>query len=386
MADARADVVVVGGGIIGCAVAYYVARRGARALVVEASETGGGASGARVGMLAAQGEAHHPGPLLDLLLESRAEHRRLADDLIHFTGRDAGYVWAGTLRVATDEASRAELSKEHAWQRGRGLDARWLEGDDLRGLEPALSPDAAAGLYFPEDGQVNPPQLLEAMQLGIALAGSRVREYTRVTGFLRDGSRVTGVRTTSGDVHAGAVVLAAGVDSDLLASHLDVTLPLHPVKGELVTLRVRPPPIRSNVWDAERLYLVPKRDGRVVVGATEEPGVHDRRPTLGGVSRLGRAAMELVPGLADALFVEAWGGLRPGMPSGEPVLGTVDGLDGFLLATGHFRNGVLLSAVTGSAIGALALGEDPPVDLRPFRYRREAPAPGGRGPAPTRRS
>lgn len=369
-ADAGADVVVVGGGIIGCAVAYYVARRGARALVVEAGETGGGASGARAGMLAAQGEAHEPGPLLDLLLQGRAEHRRLADDLIGFTGRDVGYVWEGTLRVATDEASRAELSEEHAWQRDCGLDARWLEQDDLRGLEPALSADAVAGLYFPQDGQVNPPQLLEAMRLGIASAGSWVREYTRVTGFLRDRSRVTGVRTTSGDVHAGTVVLAAGIDSEPLASQLDVALTLNPVKGELVTVRARPPPIRTNVWDAERLYLVPKRDGRVIVGATEEPGVHDRRATLGGVSRLGRAAMGLVPGLADALFVEAWGGLRPGTPSGEPILGAVDGLEGFLLATGHFRNGVLLSAVTGSAIGAMALGEDSPVDLRPFRHGR----------------
>ncbi|MDP8977004.1 MAG: glycine oxidase ThiO [Actinomycetota bacterium] len=368
MAD-RADVVVVGGGIIGCAVAYYVARRGARALVVEAGETAGGASGARAGMLAAQGEAHHPGPLLDLLLEGRAEHHRLADDLLGFTGRDVGYLWAGTLRVATDETSRAELSEEHAWQRGCRLDARWLEEDALRELEPALSPDAVAGLYFPQDGQVNPPQLLEAMQVGIASAGSRVREYTRVTGFLRSGSRVIGVRTTSGDVHAGTVVLAAGVDSDLLASDLDVSLTLSPVKGELVTLRARPAPISANVWDAERLYLVPKRDGRVIVGATEQPDVPDPRPTLGGVSRLGQAAMGLVPGLADALFAETWGGLRPGTPSGEPVLGAVDWLDGFLLATGHFRNGVLLSAVTGSAVGALALGEDPPVDLSPFRYK-----------------
>ncbi len=373
MERVQADVAVIGGGIIGCAVGYDVARRGARAVVVEAGEAGGGASGALAGMLAAQGEAHQPGPLLDLLLAGRDQHKVLADDLIAFTGLDPEYTWEGTLRVAGDDQSREALTQEHAWQRDRGLDARLLSADGLRALEPAVRPDAVAGLHFPQDGQVNPPQLLEALQVGIGLAGSRILEYTTVTGFLGGRARVTGLVTTAGEVDADVVVLAGGDTSDQLAARLGLTLPMVPVKGQMVVARTRPVPIRANVWDAGRFYVVPKRDGRVVIGATEEPGVRDRRPTLGGIRDLGTAATVLIPSLAEALFEEAWGGLRPGTRSGNPILGPVHGIDGLLLATGHFRNGVLLSAVTGTAIGALALGEKPPIDLDAFDYQHHRP-------------
>lgn len=364
------DVAVVGGGVIGCSIAYHAARAGATVAVLEAGEVGQGASAAKAGMLAAQGEAHEPGPLLDLLLAGRDRHRLLGNDLAEVTGLDPGYVWAGTLRVATDEASQAALEREHAWQDAHGLATRWLDAEQLRELEPALTGQAVGGLYLPDDGQVNPPDVVTALVAGIARLGGEIHEFTHVTGFGIQGERVLGVRTTRGMVHAGRIVLAAGWASGGLLGELGFGLPVFPVKGELLVAHARPVPIRANVWDSKRLYLVPKRDGRVVIGATEQESVHDRRPTLGGVAALARAAVTLVPELAVARFDYAWGGLRPGTPSGEPLLGPVPGLERLLVATGHFRNGVLLSAITGAAVTALALDQPPPVDLDPFLPER----------------
>lgn len=365
------DVAIVGGGIIGCSVAYHAARRGARVALVEAEQIGSGASGAAAGMLNAQAEAHEPGPFLDLLLSSRRLHEPLGEELYEATGLDPEYVWAGTLRVATHEASRATFAAEYSWQRERGLAARWLDADEVRKLEPNLSPKSVAALYLPEDGQVNPPRLVQALALGAALGGARVMEATRVEGLMVEGRRVTGIRTGWGKIMAGAVVLAGGASSPLLSRELGVHLPVHPVKGEILAVNAQPAPVRTNVWDSE-CYVVPKRDGRVVAGATEEPGVYDRRPTLGGVAYLSRAAANLVPKLSCAPFASAWGGLRPSTPDGKPILGSVEGWEGLFLATGHYRNGVLLSAVTGESIAALALGESSPFDISPFSHGRFA--------------
>ncbi|MBA3472781.1 MAG: glycine oxidase ThiO [Rubrobacter sp.] len=369
--ESAVDLAIVGGGVIGCSVAYHATRLGARVALVEAERIGSGASGAAAGMLNAQAEAHEPGPFLDLLLSSRRLHKPLGEELYEATGLDPEYVWAGTLRVATDEASRETFAAEHSWQRERGLAARWLDADEVHELEPNLSPRSVAALYLPEDGQVNPPRLVQALALGATLGGARLMEATRVEGLVVEGRRVTGIRTAREKISAGAVVLAGGASSTLLSEELGVRLPVHPVKGEILAVNARPAPVRANAWGSE-CYVVPKRDGRVVVGATEEPGVYDRRPSLGGVAHLSRAAVNLVPELSRAPFASAWGGLRPGTPDGWPILGPVEGWEGLFLATGHYRNGVLLSAVTGESIAALALGEASPFDISPFLQGRFA--------------
>lgn len=363
-----ADVAIVGGGAIGCSVAYHAARRGARVVLLEAERLGSGSSGALAGMLSGQGELEPPGPFLDLMLLGRDRHRKLSEELGEATGIDPGYLWDGALRTATDGAAEEFLASVYRLQKAEGLGAEWLTGDEARELEPALSPKVTAGLYLPDDGQVNPPQLVQALARGAVLRGAEVQEATRVSAFLVDGDRVTGVRTTRGEVSARTVVLAGGAFSNLLSEQLGVRLPLYPVKGQMLVTNMWPPPITANVWDADNFYVVPKKDGRVIIGATEEPAVHDRRTTLSGVARLSQAAVGLIPGLSDALFVGTWGGLRPGTPSGRPMLGPVEGWEGLLLATGHFRNGVLLSAVTGEIVSSLALGEKTPTDVSPFLY------------------
>lgn len=335
----------------------------------ETEEIGAGASGAAAGILNAQAEAREPGPLLDLLLKSRTMHKPLSEELYEETGLDPEYAWSGTLRVALDERFARTLAETHSWQREAGLPVRWLEAEEARELEPGLPAATVAALYLPEDGQVNSPRLVRALALAAVRNGATIAEAERVVGFLTDNGAVTGVRTMREEVRAGTVVLAGGSASGLLFGGLSLHLPVHPVKGETLTLTSCPNAIKANVWD-EHCYLVPKRDGRMIVGATEEDGVYDPRPTLGGVAKLSGASARLLPKLAGATFAGAWGGLRPGTPSGLPFLGAVEEIEGLLLATGHYRNGVLLAPVTGEAIAALAFGEIPQLDISPFAFGR----------------
>ncbi len=194
-----ADIAIVGGGAIGCSVAYYAAQRGPRVVLLEAERLGSGSSGALAGMLSGQGEVEPPGPFLDLMLLGRERHRELSEQLQEDTGIDPGYVWDGALRTATDEASEEFFTDAYRSQKAEGLRAEWLTGDEARKLEPALSPKVTAGLYMPDDGQVNPPQLVQALARAAVLRDAEIQEATRVVEFLLDGNRVTGVRTTRGE-------------------------------------------------------------------------------------------------------------------------------------------------------------------------------------------
>lgn len=367
------DVLVVGGGVIGLSVAYHAARRGAKVTLLEAGRLGAGASGAAAGMLNAQAETHEPGAFLDLQLRSRDLHRALGPALYEETGLDPEYVWSGTLRVARTADFERSLAQTRRWQREHGLSAKWLDGEEARELEPEIAPDARAALYLPDDGQVNSRRLARALAQAASRRGAEIREATLVNGLVSERGKVTGANTAHGEILAGTVVLAGGVDSARLCEGLGLHLPVHPVKGETLAVEAMPAPVSANVWD-EDCYLVPKRDGNLIVGATEEPGVWDRRPTLGGVARLSGCATSLVPALSRSPVADLWGGLRPGTPSGWPVLGPVGGIEGLLLATGHYRNGILLSAVTGEEISALALGEESALDLAPFAYERHLEA------------
>lgn len=363
------DVAVIGGGVIGCSVAYHAAKLGARVALFEADTLSSGASGAAAGMLNAQAEAHSPGPMLDLMLKSRTMHHTLGPELYEATNLDPEHVWDGTLRVAHEESFAAKLKESYEWQRERGLAAKWLSGEDIRGIEASVSKGAICGMFLPDDGQVNSRRLVGAMSKAARKKGANIYEHSPVRRLVSSGDSITGIETDSGEIAAGCVVLAGGYASGSLLAPLGVGVPVFPVKGETVTLSGASHHLSANVWD-DGCYVVPKRDGRVVIGATEVPDDTDRRPTLGGVSQLTGAATKLLPSLAGATFSGAWGGLRPGTPDELPILGGIEGLGGFLLATGTYRNGILLAPVIGSAIAALALGGEPDLDLSPFALSR----------------
>ncbi|MFE6483495.1 glycine oxidase ThiO [Streptomyces sp. NPDC057757] len=375
-----ADVLVVGGGIIGLVTAWRAAQRGFTTALVD-PEPGGGAARVAAGMLAAVTELHYgEETLLGLNLASARRYPDFAAELTEATGQDLGYRRCGTLAVALDADDRAHLRELHALQRRSGLESEWLSGRECRRLEPMLAPGVRGGLRVDGDHQVDPRRLAKALVTACERAGVVFRR-TWAERLTVTADRATGVTTADGaELSAGQVVLAAGSLSGRLAGVPEAVLPpVRPVKGQVLRLTVPKPyaPFLSRTVRAVvrggQIYLVPRENGELVVGATSEELGWDTTVTAGGVYELLRDAHELVPGITELPLTETRAGLRPGSPDNAPLLGPTE-LDGLLLATGHHRNGVLLTPVTGDALAhALTTGELPEV-ARPFTPQRFSPA------------
>ncbi|NEB01679.1 glycine oxidase ThiO [Streptomyces sp. SID13726] len=376
MSSRTSDVLVVGGGIIGLVTAWRAAQRGLATAVVD-PEPGGGAAQVAAGMLAAVTELHYgEQTLLGLNLASAGRYPGFAAELTDLTGLDLGYRRCGTLAVALDADDRAHLRELHALQRQSGLDSEWLSGRECRRLEPMLAPGVRGGLRVDGDHQVDPRRLTRALLAACERAGV-VFHHTWAEGLRVVRDRAAGVTTADGDdLGADQVVLAGGsLSGRLKGVPEDVLPPVRPVKGQVLRLTVPPryAPFLSRTVRAvvrgSHVYLVPRENGELVIGATSEELGWDTTVTAGGVYELLRDAHELVPGITELPLTETRAGLRPGSPDNAPLLGPTD-LPGLLLATGHYRNGVLLTPVTGDALAhALTTGELPEV-ARPFTPRR----------------
>ncbi|MGW1212979.1 glycine oxidase ThiO [Streptomyces sp. NPDC002499] len=378
MSSRTSDVLVIGGGIIGLVTAWRAAQRGFATAVVD-PEPGGGAAQVAAGMLAAVTELHYgEQTLLGLNLASARRYPAFTAELTDLTGQDLGYRRCGTLAVALDADDRAHLRELHALQRQSGLESEWLSGRDCRRLEPMLAPGVRGGLRVDGDHQIDPRRLARALVTACERAGVTFhRTWTERLRVVRD--RAAGVTTADGtELDADQVVLAAGSLSGRLAGVPDEVLPpVRPVKGQVLRLTVpqRYAPFLSRTVRAmvrgSQVYLVPRENGELVVGATSEELGWDTTVTAGGVYELLRDAHELVPGITELPLTETRAGLRPGSPDNAPLLGPT-ALAGLLLATGHYRNGVLLTPVTGDALAhALAAGELPD-EARPFTPKRFA--------------
>ncbi len=344
---------IVGGGVVGCAIAYEARKRGASVLLLERQRIGGGASHGAGGMLAPQVESAGPGAALELGLRSRDLFAEWQAELPTSFDLDL----SGILRVAHTEAAAAELRRRAEWQRGLGLAARICDPAEVTDLCPGCA-EVLCGLWVP-DGQCSAPRLTMALAQGATQRGAEMREGVVVTAV-----RTGGVDTTEGRISAGQVVVAAGAWSGLLTP-----APVRPVKGQRLLLR-QPDRLLGITVFGDHCYLVPKAGGRVLAGATEEPEAgFDTRVTVEAVGRLARAACALVPALGGAELVEAWAGLRPATPDRLPVLGRLPGYEGVWLATGHHRNGILLSALTGRVVADAVLhGRALPAACAPERF------------------
>ncbi|MFF3556645.1 glycine oxidase ThiO [Streptomyces tsukubensis] len=379
-AGSRDDVLVIGGGIIGLAVAWRSAQRGLNVTVAD-PEPGGGAAGVAAGMLAAVTELHYgEQTLLALNLESARRYPAFAAELEEASGHSVGYRACGTLAVALDADDRAHLRELHALQQRSGLDSQWLTGRECRRLEPMLAPGVRGGLRVDGDHQVDPRRLTAALVTACERAGVRLHR-SRAVRLLVERDRAAGAVLGDGtELRAGQTVLAGGSFSGGLAGlPPDAVPPVRPVKGQVLRLAVPPPlaPFLSRTVRAvvrgSHVYLVPRADGELVVGATSEELGFDTTVTAGGVYELLRDAHELVPGITELPLTEVRAGLRPGSPDNAPLLGP-SALPGLLLATGHYRNGVLLTPLTGDAIAtALATGALPE-EVHPFTPDRFLPA------------
>lgn len=379
-ADAAYDVLVVGGGVIGLVTAWQAARRGLATAVADPAP-GGGAAQVAAGMLAAVTELHYgEEALLALNLAAAERYPAFAAELAEASGRDIGYRRCGALSVALDADDRAQLRELHGFQQRLGLSAQWLSGSECRRLEPMLAPGVRGGLRVDGDHQTDPRLLTAALVTACERAG--VAFHRSVAARLRiagagEGERAAGAELADGTrLDAGQTVLAAGSRSGSLAGVPEaVRPPVRPVKGQVLRLRMPDAgtPFLSRTVRAvvrgSSVYLVPRESGELVVGATSEELGWDTTVTAGGVYELLRDAHELLPGLTELPLVETGAGLRPGSPDNAPLLGPT-ALAGLHLATGHYRNGVLLTPVTGDALAAVLTGGELPDVARPFAATR----------------
>jgi glycine oxidase len=338
------DVIIVGGGVIGCSVAYSLAREGLTVTLFERDHLGAHASGAAAGMLAPICESSGSGPFFEFGVHSLSLFAELVPEVRDLSGVDPQYLPSGILRVAGSEAEAQHLQAQAARLADYGLE--WLGPSEAREREPRLTPDLYGALWSPQEGHVYSPLLTRAYAGAAVRLGARVETAAPVLGLIREGNRIYGVKTAAGDQFTGHVVLCAGVWTRFCVDWLGESLPLEPVRGQILSLDAPRPSFRSIVWGAQA-YLVPKLNGAIVVGATEEHAGFDCRTTAAGIASLLAAAPQLIPSLADCTFRQAWAGLRPDTPDHLPAIGPIPGVDGLTLAAGHYRNGVLLSPATG---------------------------------------
>ncbi len=363
-----ADVVVVGGGIIGLAVAWRASERGMSVTVLDREEVGRGTSYVAAGMLAPVAEvefgeaARH---VLELGLRSAGIWPAFASDLEAASGMEVGLRRTGTLVVARDDDEARELERQLAFRQSLELRTERLRASAAREREPGLAPTVRLAIEAPDDHSVDPRQVLQALRRVCEIAGVDIRERAAVESIELDdaGGRVTGLHLHgSGRVSVGRVVLAAGAWTGQIAGlPRDAQVPVRPVKGQI--LRLRDPAgagLLGRVVRFEGGYLVPRADGRYVLGATVEEKGFELSPTAGGTYELLRDASELVPGVSELQIEELCVGLRPGTPDNAPVIGP-GAVEGLTWATGHHRNGILLAPLTAGLVVETLLGktEDP---------------------------
>jgi glycine oxidase len=359
------NVVVVGGGVIGLSIAWRAAGRGMAVTVVD-PQLGGAASGVAAGMLAPVTEVHYgEEAMLALNLRSSHLYPDFVAELEEASGCTTGYRASGTLTVARDTDDMAAVDELVAYQRGLGLDVERLRSRELRQLEPGLAPGMRGGALVPGDHQVDPRRLVDALVEGCRRRGVSWRRE-RVTALRRHEVVLAGDERERTD----AVVVAAGCWSGTIEGLAPDVVAVRPVKGQI--LRLRGPAGQSLAGHNIRgldAYLVPRSDGEVVVGATVEERGFDTTVTGGAVHDLLRAALELLPDVGELALVETSAGLRPGTPDNAPLIG-LSGIDSVVLATGHYRNGILLAPVTADTVVELVATGQTPEAIAAFCPRR----------------
>lgn len=369
-------VIIVGAGLVGLTLALELARRGRAVTLLERAVPGAEASTAAAGILGPQLEHATDGPTLDLALAGARATAALAVDLARRTGLDLDQLSAGALKVALSDDDVAALEARVRWQRARGLSVSLLEGADARQLEPHLGPEVRCAALFPDDLALDPRRYGEALQIVVRDAPEmELRSGVPVRGLLVEGQRCVGVLLDDGtQLRARHVVVCGGawslrvpgVAEALGRSPDDV----RPVRGQMVEL-LGPPGLLGRVVYGPAGYIVPRADGRVVCGSTMEEAGFDKAVLDEAIVQICAQAARAVPALAGLPVRATWAGLRPAPRDGLPLLGPTH-LEGLWLSTGHFRNGVLLAAISARVIGTLLDGEPPPLDVSTFSPRRWA--------------
>jgi glycine oxidase len=368
----RPRTVIIGAGVMGLGIAWRLARAGCPVSVYDRAEAGRGASWAAAGMLAAAVETE-PGEeaLLDLTLASQRMWPEFALELEAASKISVGYRDEGTMVVALTRDDAEQLRFTYEFQKSLGLDLEWLSGAEARRREPHLRPGIAGAVFSSRDHQVDNRRLTRALAEAARGAGAILYEHDAVVGVDISAGRVAAVASEHSRIDADIVVLAAGAWSrDIAGIPAEYLPPVRPIKGQMLALRMEPErPLLSHVLWLPRGYLVPRRDGRLVVGGTVEERGFDDRITAGGLLALIEGAWRAVPAIEELPVAETWVGFRPGSRDDAPILGP-SGIDGLVIATGHHRNGILLTPLTAEAISGFVLTGRLPDAVRPFSPER----------------
>lgn len=368
------DVLIVGGGVIGLSLAYELAGQGGRVTVVDRQMPGREASWAGAGIFPPAAAGDDADAWEQLTALSHRLHAQWAAELLELTDVDTGYRRCGGIYVARDAASRqlfdAAVSE---WQR-RGIEYRPLDAADLAELEPfagwsEAAPTIEAAYLLPDECQVRNPRHLRALSAACQRRGVRVLPQTEVLGFDASAGRIQRVHTTGDPLTVGNICLTSGPWTRRLLAEVGCQVAIKPIRGQMLLLTAANPTLRCIVNEGSR-YIVPRADGRTLVGSTEEDVGFDRRTTAAGVRGLLQFALDLVPGLRATTLERSWAGLRPATVDGFPYLGAVPGYDNLFVAAGHFRSGLHQSTGTAVVMSQLLCGEQPDIDLTHFRVDR----------------
>jgi glycine oxidase len=367
-------VVIVGGGIVGCACAYELAKAGASVTLLEYGKMGMQATNAAAGMLAPMIEAESPGPMMRAGMRALRAYPNAVSEVEAACGFDVELRLGGILKVAFTPRQADDLRRRYAWQRELGLPVEWLDAAACRELEPRISARVTGGLFSAGEGGVSNQLLTLGLERAAMTRGADIRQGTPVTGFAVRNGRVTAVRSGAASFACDSVVIAAGARSGQIAARLRKSrvalLPVRPVRGQMIALGGMSTPIRHVVWGPDG-YLVPRANGLVFAGATIEEVGYRRRTTLAGTRAMRSMAIALVPQLAAAKVHFAWAGLRPGSPDDLPMIGPLAGWPNVIAATGHYRNGILLGPLTGELVArGIAAGDwsAVPPEFDPARF------------------
>jgi glycine oxidase len=366
------DVAIIGGGVIGLAIARALAQRGVRDVtVLERSSLGAEASSAAAGMLAPQAEADCADDFFQLCCESRDLYPAFAEALEEETGINIELESSGTLYLGFTEEDEREIEHRYQWQSRAGLRIDKLSADEARMFEPAISDRASCALRFPFDSQVENRKLISALATANEALGVQLLTGVSVDALHLDRNRVTGIETSIGFIACEKVVLAGGAwTSQILWGRLPNPR-IEPVRGQMLCFEATPQ-ISKHVIYSPRGYLVPRRDGRLLSGSTSENAGFDKRVTAAGIQSIIDSALEISARVANLSLASSWSGLRPRAADGLPVLGPCAEIDGVYYATGHYRNGILLTPITADLLAdsIVDVRVSPPLEIfSPDRFQ-----------------
>jgi glycine oxidase len=343
-----AEVVIIGGGVIGLTIARALGQRGVRDVcIVERANVGSEASFAAGGMLAPQVEAGTHDEFFELACQSRDLYPNFAAALREETGIDVELDTTGTIYLAFTDHDLAEIEKHYEWQSRAGLAIEKLTANEARQLEPCISERVRGALCFPRDIQVENRRLLAALVNSVDKLGVEIFSHTKAEAINKDRRQLVGVQTSCGLINCRKAIIAAGTWSSFIQN--SATPRIEPIRGQMICFDAKPRLTRHVIY-SPRGYLVPRQDGRLLAGSTSENAGFAKLATAGGISHILANAHEIAPSISSLPIIDTWAGLRPRAADGLPVLGPCDEIDGLFYATGHYRNGILLAPVTGELI------------------------------------